>query len=119
MSKKRVLIADDDSAILEVVQLILEDAGYTAVTAVSGEAIYKMEKDFPDLILLDIWMSGTDGRDICTYVKKNERTRNIPIIMVSANKNTKKIAREVGADDFLTKPFEIDELLEKVKKCLS
>lgn len=114
--KKKILVADDDPAILEVIRLILEDEGFEVKTAVDGEAIYKMEKDYPDVLLLDIWMSGMDGRDICTHVKKQELTKNIPIIMVSANRDTEKIAREAGADDFLTKPFEMDELVAVVKK---
>lgn len=112
--KKKVLVADDDPSILEVIELMLTEEGYEVITAVDGEAIYKMEKDFPDLMLLDIWMSGMDGRDICRHVKGQELTKDIPVIMVSANKDTAQIAQEAGADDFLAKPFEMDDLLAKV-----
>lgn len=114
----KILVADDDPAILEALTMMLEDQGYQVDTAVNGEAIYKMEKDFPDLLLLDIWMSGTDGRDICRHLKQKKITKDIPIIMVSANKDTETIARESGADDFIAKPFDMDVLLNKLKEYL-
>lgn len=112
--KKKILVADDDPSILEAIQLILEDSGYEVVTTVNGETIYQMEKEYPDLLLLDIWMSGQDGSDICRFLKSRETTKDIPVIMISANKDTQAIAKEAGADDFITKPFEMDDLLEKV-----
>jgi CheY-like chemotaxis protein len=115
-TKKKILVADDDPSILEAIQLILEDAGYEVITAVDGEAIYKMEKDYPDLLLLDIWMSGQDGREICKFLKNRDTTKDIPIVMISANKDTEEIAKEAGADDFITKPFEMNDLLKKVSK---
>ena len=113
---KKVLVADDDPSILEVISLILEDAGFKAETSVDGEAIYKMEKEYPDLLLLDIWMSGMDGREICRYLKSQELTRNIPIIMISANKDVAEIARDCGADDFVAKPFDMEYLLATIRK---
>ncbi len=115
-NKKKILIADDDPAILEAMQMILEDAGYEVKTTVNGQTVYKMETEFPDLLLLDIWMSGQDGRNICKLLKQQDLTKDIPIIMVSANKDTERIARDAGADDFLSKPFEMRDLLAKVKK---
>src|SRR5918911_300930 len=95
--KKKILIADDDPAILDALQMMLEDEGYEVTTTVDGETVCKMEKEYPDLLLLDIWMSGMDGRDICKQLKKNHLTKSIPVIMFSANKDTEKIAREAGA----------------------
>lgn len=114
--KKRVLIADDDPAILEVITLMLEDAGYDSRTTVDGHTEKIVKKYLPDVILLDIWMSGLDGRTICKSLKKHKLTMHIPIIMISANKDTEKIAKESGADDFIAKPFEMDDLLKKVAK---
>lgn len=116
--KYKILVADDDPGIVESLQLMLEDAGYEVATTVDGETVYKMEKEFPDLLLLDIWMSGQDGRQICKFLKKRKHTKHIPIIMISANKDTEQIARDAGADDFLPKPFEMDDLLNKVKSHL-
>jgi DNA-binding response OmpR family regulator len=71
---------------------------------------------YPDLLLLDIWMSGWNGRDICIFLKSQEVTQHLPIVLVSANRDTEKIARDAGADDFMTKPFNLDELVEKIEK---
>lgn len=114
---KKVLVADDDVAILEVMKIILEENGYM-VKAVSDGAIVKEEilRFRPDLLLLDIWMSGYDGRDISKQLREDNNTKDLPIIVVSAHNETEKIAKEAGTTDFLSKPFDIDDLLHKVKK---
>jgi CheY-like chemotaxis protein len=113
---KKIIVADDDPAICDALQFMLEDEGYEVQTTVNGETIYKMEKEFPDLLLLDIWMSGQDGREICRYLKKKDLTKNIPVIMISAARDIAESAKASGADDFIEKPFVMDELLEKVAK---
>lgn len=114
--KKKILVADDDQAILEVITYMLEDAGYHVKTTVSGVTKKLARQYSPDLILLDIWMAGTDGRTICKSLKVEKLTMNIPVIMVSANRDTEEIAKAAGADDFLDKPFEMKLLLAKVAK---
>lgn len=115
-TRKKILVADDDPAILEGVTMILEDAGYEIETTVNAKTFQDLKENFPDLILLDIRMSGIDGRDICKTLKNKKKTKQIPIIMISANKDTKELSKEAGADDFLAKPFEMDELLAMAKK---
>ena len=115
-SKKKILAADDDPAILEVLTFMLEDAGYDVKTTVNGQTENMAQKYLPDLILLDIWMAGMDGRTICKSLKRHKLTKHIPIILVSANKDTERFAKESGADNFITKPFEMDALLGKVAK---
>lgn len=110
------MIADDDPAIVESTRLILEEFGYEVDSTVDGQTIYKMKKDFPDLLLLDIWMSGQDGREICKYLKKEDTTKRIPIIMISASRDIKESAKTAGADDFLAKPFDMDDLIAIVEK---
>lgn len=114
--KRKIIVADDDPAICDALQFMLEEEGYEVKTTVNGETIYKMEKEFPDLLLLDIWMSGQDGRDICKYLKKKQLTKKIPIIMISAGRDIARSAMEAGADDFIEKPFSMDDLLGKVAK---
>ena len=116
MDKKRVFIADDDEAICESLEMILEDAGYDSAYITDGHLIDKVKKYKPDIVLLDIWMSGIDGRDLCKYLKNNVKTSHIPIVMISANSDTEKIAKEIGADGFITKPFDIDYLLDTISK---
>lgn len=116
---KRIIVADDDPSILDVIKLILEDEGYEVETVLNGGTLLKLNKELPDLLLLDIWMSGHDGRDICRKLKKQNSTKHIPIILVSANRDVKKFAMEAGADGFIAKPFDIDHLIEIVKKYTS
>src|SRR3990167_7562242 len=116
MTSKKILVADDDPAIVDSLQLILELANYKVCTTINGKVIAMLKREKPDLLLLDIWMSGVDGRDICKKLKANEQTKNIPVIMISATRDIERSTKESGADDFLEKPFEMDELLEKVEK---
>ncbi len=119
MQKKKILVADDDVGILEVMTLMLEGAGYDVETTFGAKTEGRVLTYAPDLLLLDIWMSGTDGRSICKKLKSKKRTAHLPIIMISANKDTEKIAKEAGADNFISKPFEMEHLLSMVKKYVS
>jgi DNA-binding response OmpR family regulator len=114
--KKKILAADDDPAILEVITLMLEDGGYEVRTTFDRQTEKFAQEYLPDLILLDIWMAGVDGRDICKSLKGKKLTKHIPIIIISANKDTEKIAEESGADDYLAKQFDMKDLLSKVAK---
>ena len=114
--RKRILIADDDQGILDVLTLFLEEEGYAVETTVDGGTLRALEQNFPDLLLLDIWMSGWHGRDVCRYLKSQPATQHLPIILVSANRETESIAREAGADDFLAKPFNLGDVLKKIEK---
>jgi len=113
---KKVLVADDDPAILDVMRMMLEFEGYEVATTLNGATVLQLGVDLPDLLLLDIWMSGTDGRDICKILKQSDRTSNIPIVLVSASKDIERSAFEAGANDFIAKPFEMNELLQKIEK---
>jgi CheY-like chemotaxis protein len=116
--KKKILVADDDEGILDALQLFLEDVGYEVETVMNGATLRDFPHGLPDLLLLDIWMSGWNGRDICLALRSNEATRHLPIILISANKDTKKMADEAGADDFIAKPFDLDDLLYKIEQYL-
>jgi DNA-binding response OmpR family regulator len=114
---KQIIVAEDDKAILEVVKIILENDGYKVLPTDKEQEIYEhIQKHTPDMILLDIWLAGEDGGKIARKIKNNKETKQIPIVMISANNETEKISKEVGADDFLLKPFDIDDLLKMVKK---
>lgn len=115
-TRKRILVADDDPAILEVITLMLEDAEYEVATSVNGETVEKVRGILPDLILLDIWMSGMDGRDVCKHLRAKKKTKHIPIVMISANRDAEAIAFSAGANDFIAKPFEMNKLLAMVEK---
>ena len=112
---KRLLIVDDEPDILEFLQIILEEEGYEVVTSDKGEYLEQLHNGgLPHLILVDVLLSGKDGREIVKYLKSQQETRHIPIIMFSAHPSAEATARQAGADDFLAKPFPIDALLAKV-----
>lgn len=114
-----ILVVDDDADILEFLRIILEEEGYTIVTSDKGEYLEQLRNgDLPHLILLDMLLSGKDGREIVKYLKSQQATRHIPVIMFSAHPNAEETARQAGADDFLAKPFAIDDLLAAIARYL-
>lgn len=114
---KKILIVDDDEGILDAISLILKDEGYTTLSISDGNIVSKkMGKFKPDILLLDVLLSGTDGRVICRQLKDDPATKNIPIIMISAHPTAKLSIKKYGADGFLAKPFEAAELLKIVAK---
>jgi len=116
VKQKKIMIADDDPGIVDAVEMILEFEGYEVTSTVDGSTVLDMREDLPDLLLLDIWMSGEDGRDICKKLKQDPLTKNIPVIMISASRDIKQSAIDAGADDFLAKPFEMNDLLKKIEE---
>lgn len=116
---KKVLAVDDDPYILDALVELLMYSGYeVAATAKGDEVFKKIDESVPDIILLDIMLAGVDGRDICRQIKTNERTRKIPVIMISATPNSTASVMESGANDFVSKPFDIFLLLGKIEKQL-
>lgn len=114
---RKIIVVDDDDGILDAFAEMLGDAGYEVETSANGEILNKLTKDnLPNLIFLDVLLSGKDGRDICTKLKKNTITKQVPIIMISAEPTAEKGVRACGADDFIAKPFEMNYLLSKIEK---
>jgi DNA-binding response OmpR family regulator len=116
--KKKIMIMDDDDAIVDAVTMMLEFEGYEVINVSNFTNLLSSDLPLPDLLLLDIWMSGTDGRDICKHLKQSRKTSALPIVLVSASREIEKSAREAGADDFLSKPFEANDLLKKIEAYL-
>lgn len=116
MSKK-ILVADDDLGISEVIQIILKDHGYEVTVINDGSSVLQaMKKLLPDVVLLDLWMSGMDGHEVITEIKKDPRLLSTPIIIISALTEGEEIAQKFGANDFLAKPFNINDLVATVEK---
>jgi DNA-binding response OmpR family regulator len=117
ISMKKVLIVDDDTDILTVVQLILKKNQYTVKAIPKWQDIPNTIKSFsPDLILLDVALSGADGREICKQLKLSNETQHIPVILFSAHHDLANHARGFMADGVVTKPFEVSYLLETIRK---
>jgi len=114
--RKTILIADDDLGIVDAVTQFLEEVGYAVRATADVTTIGAFADGLPDLILLDIRMSGRDGGEVCKRLKSGDATRAIPIIIFSASKDTERIARDAGADDFIAKPFDMYQLVEKIER---
>lgn len=117
----RILVVDDDPRNTDLLYTYLTSIGYKVVTASNGkEALARVDDQPPDLILLDVMMPGLNGLEVCSQLKSREETRLIPIVMVTALREVEDRikALEVGADDFLSKPFNIYELAARVKSLL-
>jgi CheY-like chemotaxis protein len=116
--KKSILVVDDSQAILDVMTVALEAEGYEVCTSLTGAPFRQMEGNLPDLILLDVLLSGEDGGDMCQRLKSDERTRYIPVILISAHAGLPETADRCGADGFLVKPFHLSALREIVNRHL-
>ena len=118
MSKK-ILIADDETDIVETLQFMLEVEGFECLTAYNGEdALNLAKREMPDLLILDVMMPKINGYKVCRLLKFDAKYKNIPILMVTARsqEEDKMIGEETGADEYITKPFEINGVVEEVKK---
>src|SRR5687768_11272677 len=93
-AKRKILVADDDPAILDAIKMMLEFCDYDVETTADGTVISKLKKAKPQLLLLDIWMSGTDGREVCKKIKAREDTRDIPVILISASRDIERSTKE-------------------------
>lgn len=118
MSVGKILVVDDDSNICELLRLYLEKDGYTVSIAKDGESAVRLFGEFkPDLVLLDIMLPKMDGWQVCREIRKGSE---VPIIMVSAKGETfdKVLGLELGADDYVVKPFDTKEILARIKAVL-
>jgi len=118
MAKKKILIVEDEKDIIEMIEYNLKKEGYDTLSALNGEdAISAAKKAKPDLVILDLMLPGMDGFEVCKILKGNENTARIPIIMLTAkSQEADKVAGlELGADDYITKPFSPRELLARMK----
>lgn len=121
MAHESILIVEDEQDIMELISYNLRKEGYAIHQAASGEkALSNVEAHIPDLIILDLMLPGIGGIDICRQLKRGERTRNIPIIMVTAKSEDSDIITglEMGADDYITKPFSPKVLIARIRTVL-
>lgn len=117
MNNKNILVIDDDQDIREIIMLILEDEGFHVTGLNNGSAaISTIQETQPDMVVLDVQLGDSDGRHICRALKTDDRTHDIPVMMISANHNWLTIQNEqCQANDFLAKPFDIAELVAHVR----
>jgi len=121
MKKKRILVVDDEKDIVELVAFNLEREGMAVLKAFDGEtAVQLIRTDKPDLMILDLMLPGLSGLEICRQARQHKETETLPIIMLTAKGKSldKILGLEMGADDYMTKPFNVQELMARVRALL-
>src|SRR5215212_2201447 len=112
----KILVVDDDPDIGIMIKMMLEYKGYSVSVAVRADQAEEMiEEEGFDLVIMDMLLSGTNGIDLCGELKKNSKTSHLPVIMISAHPNAKEICIEAGADEFISKPFDMQDILSKIQ----
>jgi DNA-binding response OmpR family regulator len=118
----RLVVADDDPDILRLLQRRLSRRGYEVVTATDGPAaLAAIRHTTPDAVVIDRVMPAMSGEEVCAELKADERTAGIPVVLLSAQASEREIVEgfEVGADDYLTKPFDLEELDERLRRLIA
>lgn len=114
---QKVLLLDDNKDLLQILQIILKGQGYETVLASTiEEAAQKIKIHKPALILMDVFISDEDGREFCNQLKHNDETSSIRVIMMSGIDGSLGLISNIGADDFMQKPFDYNDLIERVQK---
>ena len=122
MDKKKILIVDDEPDILRLISLRLRKLGYDVLTAVDGkEALDATRNENPDLVLLDLLIPFMNGAEVCEQIKNDKTLKHIPIILFTAHSDTMTAekAKKLGAEDYIIKPFDPEELTDKVEEILA
>jgi len=120
-TQRKILIVDDDLDILRLVEIVLKRSGFSVATAKNGyDALTYLQTEMPDLVVLDVAMPGMTGFEVLEKIKSLERTRQIPVMMLTARNNKDEIVRAVqaGAQNYVVKPFDSKELISRIKKLL-
>lgn len=116
-NKKKILIVDDEPDIVETLKFLIESEGFESIIAMDGEeALKKAKEENPDVIILDVMLPKINGYKVCRLLKFDNKYKHIPVLMVTARsqEEDKVIGEETGADEYITKPFDINEIVEKI-----
>lgn len=114
--KTKIFIVDDDISVRDIFRIILKKAGYDIQLFESGQDLFDNAKEIPNLFILDQQLPGIDGLEICKGLKANKKTKNIPVIIISATPDLEMAVKEACADEFLQKPLTKSDLLETIEK---
>ncbi|WP_231460173.1 MULTISPECIES: response regulator [unclassified Pedobacter] len=120
MLNKKIIICDDDEGILDMMEMILDDEGYQIIAESNSLNLRSIiERESPDLIILDLWMPMLSGDQLLRMIRDTEAYKHLPVLVISASRDGETIAMDAGASGFLAKPFDIDGLLGKIELQLS
>ena len=118
--KEKILVLDDDPDIGMMIKMMLEYKGYSVTVSERAEQAHEILKnDEFDLVIMDMLLSGVNGTDLCSEFKKDSSIADIPIIMISAHPNAKDICLQAGADEFISKPFDMHDILSKIDRLIN
>ena len=119
---KKIMVVDDEPHLVELLGAILETEGYEVIRCHDGrEAIEKLETVIPNLVVLDMMMPGMSGREVCEQIRKNPKTKNLKVIFLTVarfSETGKDVLKKLNVADYLTKPFENSDLINRIKKAL-
>lgn len=116
MQKYRILVCDDDDGILDMLAMVLHNKGFEVTTEIHSTNIYQTLNEVkPDLLLLDLWMPKLNGEEILKTLKEKSDTKALPVVIMSASRDGAEVAKRFGADDYLAKPFDIQNLMTKIQ----
>jgi CheY-like chemotaxis protein len=122
MSKKKILVVDDEESLIELVKAVLEEDNFEVTTAMDGkEALDKLKEVKPDLILLDMMMPGMSGREVCEKIRSDPKTKNIKIAFLTVarfSETGRDVLKKMRVVDYITKPFDNKDLVKRVKKAI-
>ncbi|NML57029.1 response regulator transcription factor [Chryseobacterium cheonjiense] len=119
MNSKKIMVCDDDQGILDVLQMLLESEGFTVFTEINSTNLIKqIQVDEPDLILLDLWMPLLSGDQVLKAIRSTQGVKDLPVIVLSASVDGDDIAADAGANDFVAKPFDLDDIVSKINSLL-
>ena len=122
MEKNRILVVEDEESLLKLESILLSSKGYNVTGVMDGKsALEEVILNKPDLVLLDIMLPEMDGFEVCRQIKENPETRHIPVVMLTAKKNSLDVARgqQVGSDAYITKPFKSPKVLDTIQELLA
>jgi DNA-binding response OmpR family regulator len=112
----KILICDDDEGILDLVDMVLSEEGFDTVAEINSLNLSaRIEREKPDVLVLDLWMPVLSGDQILRALRQQTATHNLPVLVISASSDGKTIAMNAGANDYLPKPFDLDQLVKRVK----
>lgn len=113
---KKILIIEDEQDIVDIATMILEDEGYevSSFTEYPGYEA-RVNSSRPDLVLLDLNLKGYQGKDICKYIKAHDHLKQTPVVLMSANRDIKTVKEESGADDYISKPFDLTDFISTIR----
>jgi len=120
MHKKKILICDDDEGIIDVLEMIMEEVGHEVITVNDSMKVQEIiNKEQPDLLILDLWMPRLSGQDVLRQLRNHSDNSNLRVIVISASRDGEQIATAAGADQFIAKPFDLGNIIESVNALLN